>query len=460
MPSLLLVDDDPDVRATLGRAFERFAWEVTSAASAAEAVARYEDVEADVVVLDLQLPDRPGLEVLAELVDRGATVLVLTGHGDIPTAVEAMRRGAEHFLTKPIDLAHLVAAAERALDKARLRRAARSLAARLAEEHGFDALGPSPRMRALAQQLAQVAAAPDVTVLLLGESGTGKGWVARLLHAHSPRAAGPFVEINAAGLTPTFLASELFRHEKGAFTDAKHTKRGLFEEADGGTLFLDEVGDLAPELQPKLLTVLETKRFRRLGATRELQVDVRLIAATNRDLEAEVAAGRFREDLYYRLAVWPIRLPPLRERAPEDLVALVHRLLAELGRRLPGAPPAIAERALEALLAHSWPGNVRELRNVLERACVLARGQPEIRPEHLPAELRRGARPVVGGVRPLEDVEREAIAQALRTFGGNRVQAARALGIARATLYEKMRRYGLDDVGRGADRSRRPAPQG
>jgi transcriptional regulator with PAS, ATPase and Fis domain len=283
------------------------------------------------------------------------------------------------------------------------------------------------------------------TVLLGGESGTGKGWVARMIHNLSPRARMPFVEVNCAGLSATFLDSELFGHEKGAFTDAKDRKQGLFEIADHGTIFLDEIGDLAIELQPKLLKVLETKTFRRLGGTREITVDVRLIAATNRDLPTDVAAGRFREDLYYRLNVMPLELPPLRERSREDRLALITRLFQDLRASVPGAPSLIAPEALERLLGHAWQGNVREMRNVLERALILGRGSVSVTVEHLPADFRAKG----GGSErrhvplSLDDLERQHIERTLKHHQGNRTRAADELGISRATLINKIRRFAI-----------------
>jgi two-component system, NtrC family, response regulator AtoC len=449
--SVLLIDDDPDVRRFLARFFERHGWSVHEAASGEEGVPLYDAELPDLVVLDLHLPGLSGLHVLEILVQRDAAVILLTGHGDIETAVEAMRIGAENFLTKPVEVPHLAAAAERAAEKTTLRRANRALADSLAEGREPATLGRSPKMAEVARHVRLVAASADTTVLLLGESGTGKGWAAQMIHAHSPRGKGPFVEVNCAGLTGTFLESELFGHEKGAFTDAKTSKRGLFEVADGGTLFLDEIGDLSPEIQPKLLKVLEQKTFRRLGGTRELHADVRLVAATNRDLEEGVREGRFREDLYYRLRVLPVTLPPLRERSRDDLLELTQRLLRDLSPRHPHAPRRIANRTLEALAAYHWPGNVRELRNVLERALVMAVGAEAIEREHLPAELRRGGSAIpVGAPRidSLEEVERRHIERSLRALDGNRTRAAEVLGISRATLHNKIKRFGIEDVGR------------
>ncbi|HEX2189414.1 MAG TPA: sigma-54 dependent transcriptional regulator [Longimicrobiaceae bacterium] len=451
--SILLIDDEPDVIRSLGRFFERAGWEVYRAMTGEEGLRLYEAALPDVVLLDLHLPGVSGMDVLETLVPRDATVVMLTGHGDIETAVEAMRLGAENFLAKPVELPHLAAAAEKALEKTELRRANRTLSARLAEGRHTSTLGGSPRMREIARQVELLAESEGTTVLLLGESGTGKGWVAQMLHAHSQRARGPMVEVNCAGLSATFLDSELFGHEKGAFTDAKTAKRGLFEVAHGGTLFLDEVGDLAPDLQPKLLKVLERRCFRRLGGTREIEVDVRLVAATNRDLEAEVAAGRFREDLYYRLHVLPLTLPPVRERSREDVLELVHRLLTDLRATHPRGGRRLSDAALKLLVGYAWPGNVRELRNVLERALVLSLGEETILPEHLPPEVRSpspSSLPVREHqtVMTLDEVERRHIERTLVMLDGNRTQAAEAMGISRATLHNKIRLYGLEAVGR------------
>ncbi|HEY6808616.1 MAG TPA: sigma-54 dependent transcriptional regulator [Gemmatimonadales bacterium] len=444
--TILLIDDDEAVLRAIGAYFERLGAEVTREATAREGVEAYERLRPDVVLLDLQLPDGNGIDTLERLRGMGASVILMTGHGDIATAVRAMQLGAENFLTKPVEMEHLAAAVTRVAEKAHLRRQNARLVAAAATDNDPAVLGDSPAMRELARQIQLLATSDRTTVLLAGESGTGKGWVARLVHRLSPRASGPFIEVNCAGLSATFLDSELFGHERGAFTDAKTRKQGLFELADGGTLFLDEIGDLSPELQPKLLKVLETKSFRRLGGTHELTVDVRLVAATNRDLVKDVDAGRFREDLYYRLSVMPLRLPPLRDRSREDRLALLTHLLTDLKAQLPGCPSECGAEALERLLSAPWPGNVREMRNVLERAMILARGQPQLGTEHLPPDLRRGGAAAERRHQPqsLADVERQQIERALRHHAGNRTRAARELGISRATLINKIKAYGLD----------------
>ena len=441
--SILLIDDDEGVLRSIGAYFERLGAEVYREGTVKEGLDTFDRMRPDVVVLDLHLPDADGLTALEQLRAKNAAVVLLTGHGDIQTAVQAMQLGAENFLTKPVDMPHLAAAVARISEKVRLRRQNERLAAGIAGD-GLDGLGVSSTMQELARQVKLLASSERTTALLTGESGTGKGWAARLVHRLSPRSAGPFIEVNCAGLSATFLDSELFGHERGAFTDAKERKQGLFELADGGTLFLDEIGDLAAELQPKLLKVLETKTFRRLGGTRELTVDVRLIAATNRDLVSDVNAGRFREDLYYRLSVMPLRLPAVRDRSREDRIALLTKIMGDLQRQLPGSPSECSTEALDRLLSAPWPGNVREMRNVLERAMILARGQPQIALEHLPAELRR---PTAGSrhqPQSLADVEKAQIERALRHHGGNRTRAAKELGISRATLINKIKAYSLD----------------
>ncbi len=306
--SLLLIDDDADVLRSVGDYFERIGYEVSRATTGGDGIDAFERLRPDVVILDLHLPDMGGLEVLERLRAIGAAVILMTGQGDIETAVRAMQLGAENFLTKPVDMNHLAAATMRVAEKVRLSRQNALLRARDHLTEGLETIGVSPAMRELARQVGLLASS-ESTVLLTGETGTGKGWVARIIHQLSSRAAGPFVEVNCGGRSATLLDSELFGHEKGAFTDAKERRQGLFELADGGTIFLDGIGELGIELQPKLLKVIETKTFRRLGGTHELKVDVRLMAATNRDLAADVKAGRFREDLFYRLSVSPVHLP-------------------------------------------------------------------------------------------------------------------------------------------------------
>jgi len=442
--TLLLVDDDASVLRAIGDYFERVGYEVWRDGTGEQAIDTFHRVRPDVVLLDLHLPDASGLAVLERLRREGAAVILLTGQGDIETAVKAMQLGAENFLTKPVDMTLLAAAIARVAEKVRLSRQNARLRALDHEAEGIGSLGVSRVMQDLARQIELLAASERSTVLLSGESGTGKGWVARVIHNLSPRSGGPFVEVNCAGLSATFLDSELFGHEKGAYTDAKERKVGLFELADHGTIFLDEIGELTPELQPKLLKVLEMKKFRRLGGTRELSVDVRLIAATNRDLVREVEAGRFREDLYYRLNVMPLVLPPVRDRSREDRLELIRRILADLKTQLPGCPSECTTDVLDRLLSAPWPGNVREMRNVLERSMILARGQATIGFEQLPTELRqRSTTDRRYTAQSLSEVERLHIERTLRHHSGNRTRAAMELGISRATLINKIKAYSL-----------------
>ena len=446
MASVLIIDDEEAITAALATFFERSGGHaVTRAHTGAEGISAFRRSRPDLVLLDLKLPDMSGFDVLDALRDQDAVIIMITAFGDVPMAVQAMQQGAENFLTKPVELTHLAVAAERAFEKARLRRMSRYLAQRRDGATARVLLGSSQAMRDLAEQIDLLAQSDRTTVLLCGESGSGKGRVAEYIHAHSPRAARPFVEVNCAALTASSLDSELFGHEKGP-DDARETKAGLFEVADGGTIFLDEIGDLDPTLQPKLLRVLEGKSFRRLGGTQEITSNVRLVAATNKDLVNEVNAGNFREDLYYRLSVMPVSLPPLRARSREDLVQLIGSVLDELRPQMPEAPKGLSDAALERLLRYAWPGNIRELRNVLERALIMGRGQESVGPEHLPPEVRDATGLGVEHhvPRTLEEVERAHIERTLKAHNGNRTHAAEELQISRATLIKKIKEYGLN----------------
>lgn len=455
---LLVIDDDPSILEILRRAFERAGWEVLTALDARTALDRYGHRDVDVILQDLDLPGLSGLELVKVLLQRfpDAAVMVLTGTADVRSAVEALHIGADNFLAKPPDLAHLLALAERAFENGRLRRENRRLSQGHATLPSVDSLRQSPSLTEVAAGVRSVAST-DTTVLIQGETGTGKGRLARLIHRSSDRARHPFVEINCAGLEATLLASELFGHERGAFTGAHARKLGLFEVAHRGTLFLDEIGELHPQLQPKLLTVLENQSFRRVGGTVEITTNVRIIAATNRPLQDDAAEGRFREDLYFRLSTFPLTIPPLRDRSPEDLVHLTHDLLKQLmDDRGRSGTPAIADKTFELLMAHPWPGNVRELRNVLERALIMAPGAEVLRPEHFSSDLQRmtsGARPRSaespdGELLPLAEVERRHVLRVLEAVGGNRSEAARVLGIGRRTLYDRLKAWSGDEKSR------------
>ena len=443
MASVLIVDDEPAITATLGTYFERNGGHaVTKAHTGQEGINLFRQLRPDLVLLDVRLPDMTGFDVLDRIRDENGTVIMITAYGDVPLAVQAMQNGAENFLTKPVELAHLGAAAERAFEKSRLRQMNRFLASRRGNASSARVLlGSSAPMQELANQIEMLASSDRTTVLLIGESGAGKGRVAELIHSRSGRGGRPFIEVNCAALTADTLDGELFGHDNGG------PKPGLFEVADGGSLFLDEIGDLGPTLQPKLLGVLEGKPFRRVGGTQEIHADVRLIAATSKDLVNEVTAGTFREDLYYRLSVMPVYLPPLRARSREDLIELIAHVLDDLRSTLPDAPPQIGDAALDRMLRYTWPGNIRELRNVLERATIVSRGADTIGPEHLPADVRDATGIGVEHHVPksLDEVERSHIERTLRVHSGNRTHAARELGISRATLIKKIRAYGLHD---------------
>ena len=435
MISVLVVDDDRTIRETLTDFFDSLGYATRTAATASEGRQSAAAHAPEVVLADLRLPDASGLVLLEALRadDPEIGVIVLTGHADVATAVRAIQQGALDFLEKPVDLDVLRAAVERAAEIVRLRREVKLLRAHasVAVTAGGSTAEPS------LERLIQLASRnDDVPVLIVGETGTGKGYVARRIHEGSPRSAQPFVEVNGASLTATFLESDLFGHERGAFTDARQAKRGLLEVAGRGTLFLDEIGELAPEVQPKLLKVLEDRTFRRLGGTAVLHSDARVLAATHQPLAQRVRAGAFRADLFYRLQVLTLSLPSLRERR-EELADLAASLLPQ-GARLSG--PAVRE-----IERYDWPGNVRELKNTLWRAVLLADGGP-IEPRHL--SLPQLSSPEPPGPLTLAEAESRAIAAALRATDGNKVHAAQLLGIARSTLLEKLKRMGAHPTGR------------
>jgi DNA-binding NtrC family response regulator len=443
-PRLLIVDDDEELRDTLARRFARAGLPVTTAESGEEALAKLGRAEFDVALFDLHLPGMSGLDLLAQFkqLQPEAEVLMLTAHGSIATAIEAMRRGAYDYLSKPFQLGDLDVHLEKAYEKVRLSRRERQWQEQVRfESPRYRLVGSGAEMEHVMAMIEKVAAT-DATVLVYGPSGSGKELVARAIHYNSPRRERPLVTINCAALQATLLESELFGHEKGAFTGAVQTKPGLIEVAEGGTLFIDEVGEMAGSLQAKLLRVLEDGHFRRVGGTLELQADVRVLAATNRPLEEEQRAGRFREDLYYRLNVIAIGLPPLRERR-EDIPELVEHFLAT--RPVGGGRCRIAPEAMEALERYDWPGNVRELANVLERAQILAEGHI-ITTEDLPEGLVEMTPEIgeAGDPRRLRDVERRHVQSILRQAKGNKVQAARALGISRRALYRLIAKYHLE----------------
>ncbi|MGQ9495203.1 MAG: sigma-54-dependent transcriptional regulator [Thermoanaerobaculaceae bacterium] len=437
---VLVVDDDAALRSSLEQLLVAEGIPVLLASSGREALELFGEKELGLILLDLGLPDIDGLELLARFKAEDETpVVVLTGRSDIATVVEAIKRGAVNFLVKPTEADHVLTTVKKELSAFLLRRQLQSQTAREKARGVRFPLGSSRAMQQV-RQLAQRVAETDASVVLLGESGTGKGMVARLIHDLSRRREAPFLDVNCAALAPQLLASELFGHEPGAFTDARERKLGLLEAAHGGTVFLDEVADMDPQVQSKLLKAIEERRFRRLGGMREIVVDVRIIAATHRDLKEEVAAGRFRHDLYYRLNVFQITLPPLRKRS-EDILEIAKAFIQELNPHLAQKVVGIHPEALRIMQAYSWPGNVRELRNVIERAMILTRTN-EIRPEHLPREIR-GKKDHKEPVATLAQVEEAHIRRTIAAYRGNLKQVAEVLGISRSTLYQKIKRYGI-----------------
>lgn len=437
---VLVVEDDSELRQSLQALLEAEGIPTLGAGTAAEASSLLAQKEAGLILLDLGLPDMDGLELLARLkASEEAPVVVLTGRSDIATVVEAMKLGAENFLVKPMEAAQVIAVVKKELASHVWHRQMESQMAREKARGVRFPVGESKAMRDV-RQLVQRVAETDASVVLQGESGTGKGMIARLIHSLSRRREAPFLDVNCAALAPQLLESELFGHERGAFTDARERKLGLLEAAHGGTVFLDEIADMDPQVQSKLLKAIEDRRFRRLGGVREIQVDVRIIAATHRDLREEAERGRFRKDLYYRLNVFQIVLPPLRERK-EDILPIATAFITELNPILGKHIQGIHPDAVRILEAYPWPGNIRELRNVIERAMILAYGD-EIRPEHLPREIRvhRG---LDAGLLSLEELEAAHIRRVIQALNGNLKKAAEVLGISRSTLYEKIQRYGI-----------------
>ncbi|HYO76130.1 MAG TPA: sigma-54 dependent transcriptional regulator [Thermoanaerobaculia bacterium] len=444
---ILIVDDDEEISAGLA-AFLSDRWDVRTAATGREAVVAFGEFSPDVVLLDVSLPDTTGLDLLHQfkMYSETAAVIMMSGSSTLDRVVESMRLGAETFLQKPFDLDTLEAVLQQVERMLATRR--ELIALRRGEAAHVEKLpGLSPSITYLNDILANVARVPS-PVLIEGESGTGKGVMSRLIHNRSARAGKPFVDLNCAGLSKELLESELFGHERGAFTNAMNTKPGLFEIAGEGTLFLDEIGEMEPTVQARLLKALEEKRFRRVGGLRDLRADFRLIAATNRDLQAEVAAGRFRNDLYYRLNVVRLRMPPLRERM-EDLPILAQEVLRPLCKEMGRPVPRVSAAAMKKLETYGWPGNVRELRNVLERAMLTQTG-PEIRSEDLTidtpatsavAHAASGSGLPTGEweIRPLDEVITRYVGAAVEATGGNIRKAARQLQISPSTLYARLK---------------------
>ncbi|HYD94553.1 MAG TPA: sigma-54 dependent transcriptional regulator [Noviherbaspirillum sp.] len=453
---ILIVEDDATIRVTVANFLKRQGFDISVAEDGASALNLLKQQSFHLVLLDLRLPDMSGMDILSRLREgEGADqplVVIMTAFPEVRTAVAALKAGAYDYIHKPFDLEDLLELIRRARETYRLRREVEWRRVQTANNVTYGMIGESAAFQAMIAMTHKIAAAGRIPVLIRGESGSGKEHIAQAVHGASPRAEGPWVTLNCSALPEGLLESEMFGHERGAFTDAKQAKRGLLELADGGTLFLDEIGDLSLALQPKLLRVLETQTFRRLGGQKEIRADVRFVAATHRNLPEMVKAGTFREDLYYRLNVGAIDVPPLRERR-EDILPLARHFLSRAAPAL-GAPIELADSAAPCLVAYPWPGNIRELRNVMERAAILC-GGGIITLDHLPRELsRRHAAPGTLGweaprdkIKTLAEMEADYIRTVLFHCGGNKTRAAELLGISRLTLRSKLREHGEADAG-------------
>ena len=451
--TILVVDDEELIRWSLADRLTSEGYKVVEAGTAADALARSAD-GVDLVLLDYRLPDGDGLSVLKKIKERtpDTLVIMLTAYSNIDTAVEAMKQGAYHYANKPFNLDEIALLVEKALETTSLRREVRTLRASQAQPYSFDRIvGQSPALLAVKALLQKVAASPASTVLLTGESGTGKDLAAKAIHYNSSRAAKPFMNITCSALPESLLESELFGHERGAFTGADRQKRGLFEMADGGTVFLDEIGEMVPALQAKLLRFLEERAFKRVGGATDIRVDVRVISATNRNLQDEVRQGKFREDLFYRLNVLPIALPPLRDRA-DDIARLVAFYIdtynAEFKKRIRGVTP----EAMQQLQRYPWPGNVRELRNTVERAMLLTESDMLTAADLSgtaagPVRLSDRVELPAAGI-DLEQLERSLLVQALERTGWNQTRAATLLGLNRDQIRYRIEKFQLEKSGR------------
>lgn len=444
--SILLVDDDAVFRQVMASELKRLGHPVETAATGADAIARSETHEPEIMLLDLRLPGMDGLEVLKTIRARNpyVEVIMLTGHGTIDTAIDSIRMGAFDYITKPCLLEELQIRIQRAMERRSLKQRANLLERGLTPpDLGDSFVGESPEFRRVLHLIERVAAT-DSTVLIVGETGSGKERIAKLIHARGPRNNRPFVVVDCASLQESLLQSELFGHERGAFTGADRAKPGLFEVASGGTIFLDEIGEISPSTQTKLLRVLDTSVFRHVGGTKEVRVDVRILAATNRDLPSMVRQGQFREDLYYRMSTISVELPPLRQRG-SDVELLARHFVGVMNERF-ASSKRFSDAALGALRRHTWPGNVRELLHAVEGAMVVCEGT-EILPEHLPSSVRGGnvksSLNKAGKLPTLDELERNHIRLALQASEGHRGHAATMLGISERNLYRKLRELGL-----------------
>ncbi len=450
-PVLLIVEDDEVLRKTLSEVFLKRGFKVSAVERGEDALRFVSTHRVDISLLDLRLPDINGLNVLKGMqeANEDIMVIVVTAYPEVKTAISAMKAGAYDYINKPFELEELKLLVDKAMETKRLR----SEMEVLRYQKGMDYLskrmiGSSSKFLSVMELVATVAKTDRTPVLILGETGTGKELVANAIHCSSDRRKSPFIKLNCSAIPDTLLESEMFGYEKGAFTDAKNSKKGLFELADGGTLFLDEIGDMDLRLQPKLLQVLENQTFRKIGGTRDIHVDVRVIAATNKNLEHMVREKKFRDDLYYRLKVIVIDVPPLRERC-EDIIPLAEHFVRLINRNFKKNIKGLSQECKDILLRYSWPGNVRELKNIIERAVILA-DSGEILPEHLPAELVKTSPVTPEHTRQdtfcmtLEEIEKNHILRVLNHVNGNKTKASRILGISRLTLREKLKKYAID----------------
>jgi len=446
---IVIVDDEPAQRELIGGFLTKQGHEVFAAGSGAEALAHARDRQVDLLLSDCRMPGMSGPDLLKKIkaVNPEIPLILMTAYGTVETAVQAMKDGAADYLTKPLDLEELLVRVGRVTEQARLRSEVRELQRQLIERHRLEGIiGESGRMQEVLALVTRVAPS-DATVLIRGESGIGKELIARAIHFNSRRAAGPLVSLNCAALPEQLLESELFGHERGAFTGAVAQRKGRFEQADGGTIFLDEIGDLSPTLQVKLLRVLQEREFERVGGNKTVSVDVRVLAATHRDLEQAMRDGTFREDLYYRLNVVTIQIPPLRDRR-EDIPLLLDHFLRKFAEKNRRDVTGLTAAARDAFLKYDYPGNIRELENLVERAVLLCRGRV-IDLEDLPAAVRPGERSTDQPESQrlpdiLGHIERQTIRDALERCGGVQTQAAEALGISERVLRYKMKKYGLE----------------
>lgn len=452
---VLVIDDEKLLRWSLQQNLEKEGYVVITAEKGIEGLNSFKDETPDVTLLDIHLPDVSGVTILQNIkeINKDAIVIMITAYGDVQTAVQTIKLGAYDFLEKPFNIDKLKLLVSKALETVSLRKEVSQFRSQLSLKYGFDSvIGASDEMQKVFELIQKITKSDATTILLQGESGTGKDLAAKVIHYQSRRADKPFMEINCTALPETLIESELFGYEKGAFTDAKTMKKGLFELADGGTIYLDEIGDMKPSTQAKILKVIESKMFKRIGGVKDITVDVRIIAATNKNLDEEVRKGNFREDLYYRLKVIPVALPPLRERK-KDIHVIAKYFINEFNKEFKKNLKGISKETEKLFEEYQWPGNVRELKNIIERAMILESGEEYIVPEHLPIEFTSGETTVAnvkkvdisippGGL-DIEELEKELIRQALEITKGNQTRASKLLNVTRDALRYRMQKFGF-----------------